>query len=64
MSLFNILACQGDSGGPAVAFFKSNKVATLIGIVSWGKGCALKEYPGVYGRVVAARQWIKDLTEI
>ncbi|MBB4688143.1 S1 family peptidase [Amycolatopsis jiangsuensis] len=38
-------SCQGDSGGPA---YVDGKVA---GIVSWGKGCAEKGYPGVYTNV-------------
>ena len=37
--------CQGDSGGPIVAGGK------LIGATSWGRGCALAGYPGVYSRV-------------
>ncbi|TMW43041.1 hypothetical protein DOY81_011877 [Sarcophaga bullata] len=42
-------SCQGDSGSPLVA---ENQ---LVGIVSWGIGCALKGYPGVYCDVATVR---------
>jgi secreted trypsin-like serine protease len=40
-------ACQGDSGGPLVAGGK------LVGLVSWGAGCADPAHPGVYTRMSA-----------
>ncbi|ALC40486.1 gammaTry [Drosophila busckii] len=47
-------ACQGDSGGPLAA----NNV--LVGVVSWGIGCAEARYPGVYANVAELRGWVNQ----
>lgn len=47
-------ACYGDSGGPLIAS------GQLIGIISWGSGCARERAPGVFVRVAS---YATDITQ-
>ncbi|XP_061168128.1 plasminogen-like [Saccostrea echinata] len=49
--------CQGDSGGPLVC--KVNGKYTVLGVTSWGRGCGLPNYPGVYANVKSLLPWIR-----
>lgn len=50
-------SCQGDSGGPIIA--KIGTTPYQVGIVSWGNGCALARYPGIYTNIASVYPWIK-----
>ena len=47
-------ACSGDSGGPLIDTSRN----IVVGVVSFGDGCAKIDKPGVYARVSAAADFI------
>jgi len=50
--------CNGDSGGPLTVEMSGQH--TLVGVTSWGKGCAADGFYGVYAEVAnkKLRAWI------
>lgn len=50
-------ACQGDSGGPV------DNGSKVVGIVSWGHGCARRLKYGVYTRVSSVSKWATETIE-
>lgn len=57
---------QGDSGGPFVAEDCLSKTSRyrLLGVVSWGTGCAMAKKPGVYTKVSRFLPWISTAMRV
>jgi len=57
-------SCQGDSGGPLYQTTTvttggvTSTVSVIIGVTSWGVGCARPRVPGVYARMSAYAEWL------
>lgn len=54
-------ACDGDSGGPLFVTDQDTNIDWLIGIVSFGEGCARANKPGVYSRVSPFTMWARSV---
>lgn len=58
--------CQGDSGGPyfqltSMNFSAGSRPFTLLGVTSWGIGCADPEFPGVAALVPFHVNWLHEM---
>ncbi|CAF0846611.1 unnamed protein product [Rotaria sordida] len=53
--------CQGDSGGPLMYYSDIYEQWMLAGVTSFGHGCALANYAGVYTRATMYIDWIKSI---
>ncbi|XP_053324640.1 transmembrane protease serine 6 isoform X1 [Spea bombifrons] len=54
-------ACLGDSGSPLVCKEPGGRWFQA-GLVSWGAGCGIPKYFGVYSRITRLVGWIKNVT--
>ena len=51
-------SCRGDSGGPLLAHEGGGHYFSVVGVTSFGNGCARPNAPGVYARVSIVLNWI------
>lgn len=55
-------SCNGDSGGPMTVARPDGRL--LVGLVSWGRGCALRGMPAVYTDVSGYLTWIDETKQV
>ena len=56
----NVDSCFGDSGGPLFSMNNKKSEVILVGMTSFGKGCAQDGYPGVYIKLSWFLPWIQS----
>ncbi|XP_076382072.1 transmembrane protease serine 9-like [Megalopta genalis] len=52
-------ACFGDSGGPLHVKGTYGHLE-VVGIISWGRGCAKPKFPGIYTKLTNYLGWMTD----
>lgn len=53
-------ACTGDSGGPLFIRGQTYAQDVLVGLTSFGEGCAQKNVPAGYTNILQYAPWIKQ----
>ncbi|XP_042219787.1 trypsin-1-like [Homarus americanus] len=54
-------ACQGDSGGPLTHQQHPDAPWTVVGVVSFGRGCGRPASPGVYTKITTFLPWLTEV---
>ncbi len=47
--------------GGIVSMARTGSHHELLGVVSWGKGCGLAGFPGVYTKITAIHPWLMKI---